>query len=55
MEQTTNKRCQEWTLEYIRHLVSKRLIGSEAIQVAQSKRDSPSHGVGLQPAIPRSS
>ncbi|KAJ5291056.1 hypothetical protein N7478_000307 [Penicillium angulare] len=44
----TNKRCQEWTMEYIRHLVSKKLIGSDAIQTVQSKRDPPSHGVGLQ-------
>ncbi|KAJ6015401.1 hypothetical protein N7540_009992 [Penicillium herquei] len=45
---TTNKRCQEWTMEYIRHLVSKRLIASDAIQAVQSKRDPPHHGVGMQ-------
>lgn len=42
-------------MEYIRHLVSKGLIGSEAIQTVQSKRDPPSHGVGLQSAIRRGS
>ncbi|KAJ5898708.1 hypothetical protein N7504_008996 [Penicillium tannophilum] len=44
----SNKRCQEWTMEYIRHLVGKRLIGSDAIRTVQSKRDPPYHGVGLQ-------
>ncbi|KAJ5214737.1 hypothetical protein N7449_001906 [Penicillium cf. viridicatum] len=29
--QTTNKRCQEWTMEYVRHLVAKGLIDEEAI------------------------
>ncbi|KAJ5232652.1 hypothetical protein N7468_005608 [Penicillium chermesinum] len=43
-----NKQSQEWTMEYIRHLVSKRLIDSDAIRIVQSKRDPPSHGVGLQ-------
>ncbi|KAJ5085491.1 hypothetical protein N7532_010262 [Penicillium argentinense] len=52
---TSNKRCQEWTMEYIRHLVGKRLIGSGAIQIVQSKRDPPNHGTGLQPALRRSS
>jgi hypothetical protein len=37
-------------MEYVRHLVAKGLIGAEAIQVVQSKRDPPSHGIGLQPA-----
>ncbi|KAJ5407925.1 hypothetical protein N7509_001808 [Penicillium cosmopolitanum] len=50
-----NKRCQEWTMEYIRHLVSKRLIASEAIHTVQSKRDPPNHGVGLQSTLRRSS
>ena len=45
---TTNKRCQEWTMEFIRHLVSKRLIDSEAIRIVQLKRDPPTHGIGLK-------
>lgn len=48
--QTTNKRCQEWTMDFVRHLVSKSLITAEAIQIVQSKRDPPNHGIGLQPA-----
>ncbi|CAG7935421.1 unnamed protein product [Penicillium salamii] len=50
---TTNKRCQEWTMEFVRHLVSKGLIAAEAIQIVQSKRDPPNHGIGLQPAARR--
>ncbi|OQD73975.1 hypothetical protein PENDEC_c013G04801 [Penicillium decumbens] len=44
----TNKRCQEWTMEFVRQLVSQRLIESEAIQIVQSRRDPPSHGIGLR-------
>lgn len=32
-------------MEYIRYLVSKGYLGSEAIEIVQSKRD---HGIGLQ-------
>lgn len=48
--QTTNKRCQEWTIEFVRYLVAKGLIAAEAIQIVQSKRDPPNYGIGLQPA-----
>jgi hypothetical protein len=41
-------------MEYIRHLVSKRLIGPEAIQIVHSKRDPPTHGLGFQPSLRRS-
>ncbi|KAJ5355227.1 uncharacterized protein N7496_012439 [Penicillium cataractarum] len=51
---TTNRRDQEWTMEYIRHLVSKRLIGSQAIQIVHSKRDPPTHGLDFQPSLRRS-
>ncbi|PLB37149.1 uncharacterized protein BDW47DRAFT_107469 [Aspergillus candidus] len=47
---TTNKRCQEWTMEYIRHLVRKGLVDASAVEIVQSKRDPPGHGIGLQPA-----
>lgn len=40
-------------MEFIRHLVGKGYLGSEAIQIVQSKRDPPSHGVGIQPALRR--
>ncbi|KAA8649262.1 hypothetical protein EYZ11_005530 [Aspergillus tanneri] len=46
---TTNKRCQEWTMEYVRHLVAKGFIAPEAIEIVQSKRDPPTHGIGLLP------
>ncbi|RAH61216.1 hypothetical protein BO85DRAFT_484955 [Aspergillus piperis CBS 112811] len=47
---TTNKRCQEWTMEFVRHLVARGLLEEEAVQIVQSKRDSPAHGIALQPA-----
>ncbi|OJI90981.1 hypothetical protein ABZX51_004481 [Aspergillus tubingensis] len=47
---TTNKRCQEWTMEFVRHLVARGLLEEEAVQIVQSKRDSPTHGIALQPA-----
>ncbi|OAL74425.1 hypothetical protein A7D00_0016 [Trichophyton violaceum] len=46
---TTNKRCQEWTMEYTRHLVHLGYLDAEAIQLVQSKRDPATHGIGLQP------
>ncbi|QKX58274.1 uncharacterized protein TRUGW13939_05396 [Talaromyces rugulosus] len=46
---TTNKRCQEWTMEYVRRLVDLGYIDASAIQIVQSKRDPPTHGIGLQP------
>ncbi|KAL4960401.1 uncharacterized protein BDV14DRAFT_145804 [Aspergillus stella-maris] len=49
VNETTNRRCQEWTTDYIRFLVSKGYIGEEAIDIIQSKRDPSSHGIGLQP------
>lgn len=47
--QTTNKRCQEWTMEYTRHLVQLGYLDVAAIQLVQSKRDPATHGIGLQP------
>ncbi|CAK45500.1 uncharacterized protein BO96DRAFT_229283 [Aspergillus niger CBS 101883] len=47
---TTNRRCQEWTLEFVRHLVVRGLLEEKAVQIVQSKRDSPAHGIGLQPS-----
>lgn len=46
---TTNRRCQKWTMEFLRHLVSKGLIGAEAVDIVQSKRDPPTHGISLRP------
>ena len=47
--QITNRRCQEWTMEYVRELVRTSYIGSEAIAAVNSQRDPPTHGIGLQP------
>ncbi|CAG7947003.1 unnamed protein product [Penicillium olsonii] len=46
---TTNKRCQEWTMEFIRYLVTQKLIEAEAVQIVQSQRDPPDHCTGLRP------
>ncbi|KAE8131109.1 hypothetical protein BDV38DRAFT_290661 [Aspergillus pseudotamarii] len=49
----TNRRCQEWTMEYVRHLVEKEYVGAEAIQIVQPKRDPPTHGIGLRRVVPQ--
>ncbi|RJE22376.1 hypothetical protein PHISCL_05279 [Aspergillus sclerotialis] len=49
VNETTNKRCQEWTMEYVRRLVQLGYIDASAVQVVQSLRDPPTHGIGLQP------
>lgn len=36
-------------MEYVRHLVHLQYLDAGAIQIVQSKRDPPTHGVGLQP------
>ncbi|KAE8329171.1 hypothetical protein BDV39DRAFT_203433 [Aspergillus sergii] len=53
VDDTTNRRCQEWTMEYVRYLVAKGYIGAEAIEIVQSKRDSPTHGIGLRQVAPQ--
>ncbi|BCR88852.1 uncharacterized protein ACHE_50050A [Aspergillus chevalieri] len=45
---TTNRRCQEWTMDYVRHLVKKGIIGEEAVEIVQGRRDPPEHGIGLK-------
>ncbi|KAF2679983.1 hypothetical protein K458DRAFT_393261 [Lentithecium fluviatile CBS 122367] len=42
---TTNRRCQEWTMDYVRCLVTVGYIDSAAVSIVQSKRDPPAHGV----------
>ncbi|UNI16350.1 hypothetical protein JDV02_002787 [Purpureocillium takamizusanense] len=39
------KRCQEWTMEFIRRLVGQGLIQAEAVDIVQSHRDSPTRGI----------
>ena len=48
--QTTNRRCQEWTTDYVKRLVAVGYIGEEAVGIVQAQRDPPSHGIGLQAA-----
>ncbi|KAJ0415297.1 hypothetical protein BJY00DRAFT_317938 [Aspergillus carlsbadensis] len=50
VNETTNRRCQEWTMDYIRHLVAKGYIDAQAIEIVQSKRDPPEFGIALRPA-----
>ncbi|KAJ4408642.1 hypothetical protein N0V82_009657 [Gnomoniopsis sp. IMI 355080] len=44
-----NRRCQEWTMDFLKLLVTKGFITQSAYAIAQAQRDPPSHGVGLQP------
>jgi hypothetical protein len=48
--QTTNRRCQEWTMDFVKRLVQAGYIGQDAVDIVQSKRDPPSHGTGLRGA-----
>ncbi|CAK4034525.1 Hypothetical predicted protein [Lecanosticta acicola] len=47
-----NRRCQEWTMDFLRVLVEKGILGTEALEIAQERRDSPTHGIGLR-RVPR--
>lgn len=46
--QVVNKRCQEWTMEYVQYLVDLGYLSSSAVQLVQDQRDSPTHGVMLR-------
>lgn len=35
-------------MEYVRYLVEKGYIGAEAVDIVQSQRDPPTHGIGLR-------
>jgi hypothetical protein len=48
--QTTNRRCQEWTTDYVRRLADLGYIEEGAIDIVESRRDPPSHDIGLQGA-----
>ena len=47
--QTTNRRCQEWTIEFVNRLVQLGYIEQNAVNIVQSHRDPPNHGIGLRP------
>lgn len=40
-------------MEYLRHLVNKGVIGAHALSVVRSRRDPPTHGIGLLPVANR--
>ncbi|KAJ6436487.1 C2H2-type domain-containing protein [Purpureocillium lavendulum] len=40
-----SKRCQEWTMEYLHRLAEQGFISTEAVDIAQSQRDPPDHGI----------
>ncbi|KAK3900204.1 hypothetical protein C8A05DRAFT_36168 [Staphylotrichum tortipilum] len=44
-----NKRCQEWTMEYLRRLVELGYLEEGVIRIAQEQRDPPTHGIMLRP------
>ncbi|KAF2873989.1 hypothetical protein BDV95DRAFT_604205 [Massariosphaeria phaeospora] len=50
---TTNRRCQEWTMDYVRQLVARRYLDEAAVAIVQSKRDAPNVGIALRPAAAR--
>ncbi|KAH8599199.1 hypothetical protein B0O99DRAFT_683181 [Bisporella sp. PMI_857] len=49
----TNRRCQEWTMDFVRHLVKLGYLDETAIEIVQARRDPPSFGVGLKPTAER--
>ncbi|KAF2801403.1 uncharacterized protein BDZ99DRAFT_344495, partial [Mytilinidion resinicola] len=42
---TTNRRCQEWTTDFIRRLVETQYLDSSVLDQVQARRDPPTHGV----------
>ncbi|KAF4553641.1 Hypothetical protein D9617_6g093720 [Elsinoe fawcettii] len=46
-----NRRCQEWTIDYVRHLVKKGWLKDAAVGTVQSERDEPDFGVGLRKVV----
>ena len=43
-----NRRCQEWTAEFVQALAKQGLVGEHVVRIVQSRRDPPEHGVGLR-------
>ncbi|CAG9955540.1 unnamed protein product [Clonostachys rosea f. rosea IK726] len=41
----TTRRCQEWTMEYLSHLVAKGLVHSSTLSIVQGERDAPNFGI----------
>ncbi|KAF2225527.1 hypothetical protein BDZ85DRAFT_316700 [Elsinoe ampelina] len=43
-----NRRCQEWTMEFLKRLVVKGWVEGDVVEVAEGERDEPGFGVGLR-------
>ncbi|CAG9989234.1 unnamed protein product [Clonostachys byssicola] len=41
----TTRRCQEWTMEYLSHLVAKGLVHPSTLSKVQEERDAPNFGI----------
>ncbi|KAM4065821.1 hypothetical protein HRG_012919 [Hirsutella rhossiliensis] len=39
------KRCQEWTMEFLKRLVTEGLLTAEAVGIAEKERDPPTLGI----------
>ncbi|KAF1847164.1 uncharacterized protein K460DRAFT_413961 [Cucurbitaria berberidis CBS 394.84] len=50
---TSNRRCQEWAMDYVRRLVAVGYLDEAAVAIVQSKRDAPDFGIGLRPTATR--
>ncbi|KAH7092036.1 hypothetical protein FB567DRAFT_588349 [Paraphoma chrysanthemicola] len=50
---TTNRRCQEWTTDYVRRLVALQYIDESAIAIVHARRDAPDYGIRLRPVAAR--
>ncbi|KAF4553642.1 Hypothetical protein D9617_6g093730 [Elsinoe fawcettii] len=48
-----NRRCQEWTMDFLAAVVRKGWLTQRAVDAAQAERDPPEFGVGLRPVNPR--
>ncbi|KAF2650382.1 hypothetical protein K491DRAFT_139372 [Lophiostoma macrostomum CBS 122681] len=42
---TTNRRCQEWTMDFLRRLVAVGYLDNSVIDTVQAQRDPPDHGI----------
>ncbi|KAF1951053.1 hypothetical protein CC80DRAFT_539192 [Byssothecium circinans] len=42
---TTNRRCQEWTMDFVRRLVAINYLERSSLDKVQARRDPPTHGI----------
>ncbi|RFU33205.1 hypothetical protein B7463_g3144, partial [Scytalidium lignicola] len=52
---TTNRRCQEWTTDFIRRLIQLQYVRKDALNIVEAHRDPPNFGIGLQSVAPQRS